>query len=380
MNVRRFDTRSHREGLGTADAPCGERTILTDQEFRRMIAVERKRSERSGKCFLLMLVDIADEMPVRHTGTVLDRIVVSLTSSTRETDVIGWYEGRRVVGVMFTEICPEDRQANVDGLMGRVVDSLRGKLTAAQFDYINLSFHLYPDEWNHDGDSPSNPKLYADVVDRERTRKPLRIIKRAMDIAGSLFVLLCLSPVLLAIAIAVKCTSKGPVFFRQRRIGEFGNPFWMLKFRSMSANNDSTSHKQYAEQWIAGVASRNVGKDGQAVYKLTRDSRITPIGAILRRSSLDELPQLFNVLKGEMSLVGPRPPIDYEVEKYDLWHRARLIAAKPGITGLWQVNGRNRIPFNEMVRLDLTYAKKWSPWLDLKILLRTPRAIINGAH
>lgn len=380
MKVRRLNTRSHREGLSTADEPCGERTILIGQEFRRTIAVERKRSERSGKSFLLMLVEVAEEMPGRHSSTVLDRIVLALTNSTRDTDVIGWYEDRRIVGAMFTEICPEDRQANVDGLMARVVDSLRSKLTAAQFDYINLSFHLYPDEWNHDSDNPTNPKLYADVADRERSRKPLRAIKRAMDIAGSLFVVLCLSPLLAAIAIAIKCTSKGPVFFLQRRIGEFGNPFWMLKFRSMSADSDSTSHKKYAEQWIAGVAARNVGKDGKAVYKLTRDSRITPIGAILRRSSLDELPQLFNVLKGEMSLVGPRPPIDYEVEKYDVWHRARLIAAKPGITGLWQVAGRNRIPFNDMVRLDLTYAKKWSPWLDLKILLRTPRAIINGAH
>ena len=132
---------------------------------------------------------------------------------------------------------------------------------------------------------------------------------------------------------------------------------------------------------IAGTAERKPSNgNGESVYKLTDDPRITPIGRFLRRTSLDELPQFFNVLMGQMSLVGPRPPINYEVEAYDLWHRRRVLEAKPGITGLWQVNGRNRIKFDEMVRLDLTYARTWSPWLDLKILMRTPRAMADGAH
>src|SRR5205814_3012257 len=118
----------------------------------------------------------------------------------------------------------------------------------------------------------------------------------------------------------------------------------------------------------------------EGVYNLTSDCRITSVGAILRSSSLDELPQFFNVLKGEMSLVGPRPSLAYEVAAYDLWHRRRLLEVKPGITGLWQVNGRNRIKFDEMVRLDLAYAETWSHWLDIKILLRTPRAVLEGAQ
>jgi lipopolysaccharide/colanic/teichoic acid biosynthesis glycosyltransferase len=117
----------------------------------------------------------------------------------------------------------------------------------------------------------------------------------------------------------------------------------------------------------------------QGVYKLTKDSRITPVGAFLRKTSMDELPQFLNVLKGEMSLVGPRPPIPYEVEAYDIWHRRRLLEAKPGITGLWQVCGRSRVNFDDMVRLDLQYARTWSLWMDIKILLRTPGAVLLGA-
>ncbi len=119
-------------------------------------------------------------------------------------------------------------------------------------------------------------------------------------------------------------------------------------------------------------------QNGQTTFKLTRDPRVTPIGRFLRRTSLDELPQFFNVLLGEMSLVGPRPPIAYEFEAYDIWHKRRLLAVKPGITGLWQVKGRSRVTFDEMVRLDLRYASSWSLWLDIKILLETPRAVIGG--
>ena len=155
----------------------------------------------------------------------------------------------------------------------------------------------------------------------------------------------------------------------------------------MHAGNDSSVHKEYVEQLIAGNAQRipsngNGNGDGTGVYKLTNDPRVTRVGTFLRRSSLDELPQLFNVLMGDMSLVGPRPAIPYEVAAYQTWHRRRVLEVKPGITGLWQINGRCRLSFDEMVRLDLRYAKAWSPWFDIKILLRTPRAVLlgEGAH
>jgi lipopolysaccharide/colanic/teichoic acid biosynthesis glycosyltransferase len=147
----------------------------------------------------------------------------------------------------------------------------------------------------------------------------------------------------------------------------------------MHMNNDSSEHEEYVRQLIAGQEEmKSANGNGGGVFKLTNDSRITPVGRFLRRSSLDELPQLINVLRGEMSLVGPRPPVPYEVEAYATWHRRRVLEAKPGITGLWQVHGRSRVEFDEMVRMDLRYARDCSPLLDLKILLQTPKAVVSG--
>jgi lipopolysaccharide/colanic/teichoic acid biosynthesis glycosyltransferase len=200
-----------------------------------------------------------------------------------------------------------------------------------------------------------------------------------MDIIGSTLLLILLSPFFLLIGLAVKTTSKGPILFKQQRIGQYGKPFTFLKFRSMHADNDPAIHQEYVMKLIAGTAPSHARDgDNAVVYKLTKDSRITPFGAFLRRSSLDELPQLLNVLLGEMSLVGPRPALPYEVAAYQTWHRRRVLEVKPGITGLWQVNGRCRLKFDDMVRLDLRYARVWSPWLDIKILIRTPKAVLSG--
>ena len=200
-----------------------------------------------------------------------------------------------------------------------------------------------------------------------------------MDFMGSLCGLAILSPLLVTLAIAVKLTSKGPIFFRQQRVGQYGRPFTFLKFRSMYTANNHAVHQDYVKKFIAGAHTGGQAADAKTpTFKLTNDPRITPLGRVLRKTSLDELPQLINVLRGEMSLVGPRPPIPYEVEYYDIWHKRRFLAVKPGITGLWQVNGRSRTTFDEMVRLDLQYAKSWSLALDIKILLQTPRAIFSG--
>jgi lipopolysaccharide/colanic/teichoic acid biosynthesis glycosyltransferase len=146
----------------------------------------------------------------------------------------------------------------------------------------------------------------------------------------------------------------------------------------MYFQNDAKIHRDYVRELISGNEAHQEQKGHSGVYKLKDDPRVTPVGRFLRKISLDELPQFFNVLKGEMSLVGPRPPIPYEVEAYDIWHRRRFLEVKPGITGLWQVEGRSKVKFDEMVRLDLKYAKTWSPWLDIKILLRTPTAVLRG--
>jgi lipopolysaccharide/colanic/teichoic acid biosynthesis glycosyltransferase len=363
----------------SVDGLSAEERILTEREFKSTISRERKRTERSKKPFLLVLVGL-DGLRSNGNGKALDKILSALALSTRETDVTGWYENNSVVGALFTELGEENRKTIHSTMMTRISATLRNNLSPQQFSQINLSFVWFPEEWNHDLPSrPSNPALYPDLDHRDNAKKFFCVIKRIMDIVGSAFALVLFAPILLTVAVAVKLTSKGPVFFRQNRVGQYGKQFVFLKFRSMYVDNDASAHKAYVKQLIAGNAkSQSANGNGNGFFKLTGDKRITRIGGILRRTSLDELPQFINVLRGEMSLVGPRPAIVYEVENYDIWHRRRVVEAKPGITGLWQVNGRSRVKFDDMVRLDLRYAKTWSPWMDLKILMRTPAAVVFG--
>jgi exopolysaccharide biosynthesis polyprenyl glycosylphosphotransferase len=214
-------------------------------------------------------------------------------------------------------------------------------------------------------------------------REPLsdvsRFIKRASDIVIASIAIILLAPVWLLIAILIKLESRGPIIFKQERVGMDGRIFLFYKFRTMKVNNDDAVHREYLKQYISGDEETNLGDDEKPVFKLKDDSRVTKIGKRLRRLSLDELPQLLNVIRGDMSVVGPRPPIPYEVEAYQLWHRKRL-DMKPGITGLWQVSGRNRLTFDEMVKLDLYYIENWSLLLDLKIILRTLPAMLRGEN
>jgi len=212
---------------------------------------------------------------------------------------------------------------------------------------------------------------------REPLSNVARILKRTFDLVVSALAILLLFPLWLLIALLIKLDSKGPVFYTQERVGMDGRLFLLYKFRTMKAGADPELHREYQKAFIAGRAEANLGDDSKPTYKLLTDPRITRIGKFLRRTSLDEVPQLFNVLSGDMSVVGPRPPIPYEVEAYELWHRKRL-DMKPGVTGLWQVSGRNRLPFEEMVRLDLFYIENWSLLLDLKIILRTGFVMLGG--
>jgi lipopolysaccharide/colanic/teichoic acid biosynthesis glycosyltransferase len=246
-------------------------------------------------------------------------------------------------------------------------------------EQLGLSFYCFPDDWKPGEPGQPLANLYPDLVERNEARRASHALKRVIDVLGSGLALLLLLPVLAVVAVAIKLTSPGPVLFRQTRVGQYGASFTCLKFRSMHAACDPAVHKEYVTRFIAGdVAPGASAGNGQTVYKLTRDPRLTPIGGFLRKTSLDEFPQFFNVLRGEMSLVGPRPPIPYEIEAYDVWHRRRLLEVKPGVTGLWQVTGRSRLRFDDMVRLDLRYASTWSVWLDLKILVRTPYAVFSG--
>ena len=380
MNVRRSGHHGIMLSPISEATPLEERAVLRAEDFRRMITIERKRSERSRKPFMLLLLDMGDDLPSEKNGKILGRILSALSASTRDTDVTGWYSDNCVVGVMFTEISHGEGASTPSTIITRVTQTLQKNLSLEQFNKVTLSFHVFPEGWDEEAEQgPTNRTLYPDLSEREDGRKLSRLTKRMMDVVGSSLALAFFSPLFLVIAAAVKLTSSGPVFFRQRRVGQHGNTFVFLKFRSMYTNNDAKVHKQYVQKLIAGKADKHPSSgNGQGVYKLTKDSRITRVGAFLRKTSLDELPQFLNVLKGEMSLVGPRPPIPYEVEAYDIWHRRRLLEAKPGITGLWQVSGRSRVKFDDMVRLDLQYARNWSPWMDIKILLRTPSAMVLG--
>jgi lipopolysaccharide/colanic/teichoic acid biosynthesis glycosyltransferase len=353
--------------------------VLSEEAFRRMISQERKRSERSQRPFALLLIDTVRSQPSDKQGRVLLDMLAALRGATRETDVTGWYTTNSVMGVVFTEIVLEN-SAVLSTILSRIGAVLRGRLDTDQFSQIKFSFHVFPQDGDsRDPERHSNPTLYPDLKKRQESNHLGRATKRLIDVLGSLSLLAILSPVFFVIAAAIKLNSRGPVLFRQKRIGEHGTPFTFLKFRSMYEDNDASEHEEYVRRLIAGQAERkSANGNEEGVYKLTNDPRVTPVGRILRRSSLDELPQLINVLCGEMSLVGPRPPVRYEVEAYEVWHRGRLLEAKPGITGLWQVSGRSRVGFDDMVRLDLRYARTWSPWIDIKILLRTPAAVLSG--
>ncbi len=357
------------------------REILSEETFKHMIAVERKRTERSREPFLLMLLEPGNRQISEKNGKALDKMLCVLLLFIRETDVIGWYKDQAVIGVIFTGLASDDKNSILSAILSRVSNTLRDKLTPDQFNQVSISFHFFPDDWDHDTPGrPSNLTLYQDLLSVETGKSSLLRIKQAIDIVGSALLLIASTPLFLMIALAIKASSKGPVLFRQLRVGQYGQSFTFLKFRSMHIGNDENVHKEYATKLITGVGdSHQSNGSGERVFKLTNDTRITRVGRFLRRTSLDELPQLFNVLKGDMSLVGPRPPLPYEVAAYQTWHRRRVLQVKPGITGLWQVTGRSKVKFDDMVRLDLQYATSWSPLLDVKILMLTPRAVLMGA-
>ena len=378
-SARQIDPR-----LGYSSVGASKRRIFDEDFFHYFVSLERKRAERARASFLLVLLDLTAFLEDNKCKKLLPQILSSLSAIIRETDTIGWHKSGSMLGILFMDISTAKRDSIVGGLLSRASGFLYNDLRFDQFNLVTVSHHVFPEEWDCDvAQRPSHPKLYPDIEKRDQTSKTYLWMKRATDIFGSALGLLVFAPVFLIIAALIKLGSKGPVFFRQQRIGQFGEPFKFLKFRSMQAGNDSKVHQDYMKQLISGTAERQpTNGNGNGVYKLTQDSRVTPIGAFLRRTSLDELPQLYNVLRGEMSLVGPRPAIPYEVKAYDIWHRRRVLDAKPGITGLWQVSGRSRIGFDEMVRLDVRYSVKRSFWLDIKILLLTPCAVImgEGAH
>jgi lipopolysaccharide/colanic/teichoic acid biosynthesis glycosyltransferase len=345
--------------------------VIQEATFVQLLRLERRRTERSGKQFMLVLISAED---FRTGGILLNHVVTAVSSSTRETDVLGWYERDVTLGLLMTEIGHPDTAA-IDTIIQKISAAIENAVGPESFGRLTLIFRLFPQEMEKGTSDKETFTFYPDLSKRHALKRQSAGLKRAMDILGSIVALVLFLIPLALITLLVKLTSEGPAFFCQKRVGQCGKEFIFFKFRTMYANNDSAIHREYIAKLIAG--SGDLG-NGKGIYKLINDPRITPLGRFLRKTSLDELPQFVNVLMGDMSLVGPRPPLPYEYERYQTWHKRRVLELKPGLTGLWQVEGRSRTTFDEMVRMDLRYANIRSLWVDCKILLRTPAAMLTG--
>jgi len=344
--------------------------IIGEEMFRGVLIRERKRADRSHESFSVLVLEMpGDGRPSwRHA-------IEALAAVKRDMDIVGWLKRERILALMLPS-ATEENGSRPRALEEHVRAELAKRLDPVTLLGVSIGVHVHPATPAVAAAHGESVEPLLQALKKDRLRPIASFGKRALDIVGSLALLVVLAPVLLVVAALVKLTSAGPVLFRQTRVGEHGKPFKMLKFRTMRVNADDRVHREYIASLIAAGQQGTAAKDG--VFKIMNDPRVTPVGRVLRKTSLDELPQFMNVLLGSMSLVGPRPPIPYEVEQYKPWHHRRVLDAKPGITGLWQVTGRSRTSFDDMVRLDLRYAKSCSLWTDIKILLATPRAVFSG--
>jgi len=285
--------------------------------------------------------------------------------------------GDRILGALsdFKEVAGEQKVQDVYITIPSEREKVKALIEEAY--ELGINVHIVPDLFNllirevefENVGSLTLLRLFKPTLDGWE-----RLLKRMEDLVVAVVLLIIFSPVMAAIALAIKLDSPGPVIYKQLRHGKDGKPFWFYKFRSMYADVDDAKHRALAKQLIK---TNNPVDEKRGLYKLAEDERITPVGRIIRKFNLDEIPQLWNVIRGEMALVGPRPPLPYEYEEYEEYYKKRL-AIKPGITGLWQVSGLHKLSFEEMVALDLRYINEWSLWLDIKILLETIPVVLFG--
>jgi len=363
------DVRRGTERVSRAQSRSARLQAVDESLFRDILIREWRRAERFDQSFALILV-AGPADPSTPWSAVSDTMMIL----KHETDVLGWFVRDRVLGVLRPD-CNHTNLPAVHDFERRVRRELDERLDPGVAASLSVGVHV-PVSGSRSGASQGDP-VFEELRDERGHSRVRAVAKRVLDIVGSSVLLLLLLPLLMFIALLVKLTSSGAVFFRQVRIGASGKPFTMLKFRTMRVDADHALHRKYVTEFIkAGAVAAPA--DGGALFKIVDDPRVTFMGRLLRKTSLDELPQLWNVIRGDMSLVGPRPPLAYEVEQYKRWHYRRVLEAKPGITGLWQVTGRSRTSFDDMVRLDLRYVQNQSAWTDIKILLATPRAVISG--
>ena len=341
--------------------------LLLKSEFLNRLRTEKRRVDRSKAPLSLVLFYFREKG--ESSRDAVQKFLTTLEKNTRESDIKGWVD-EGVIGL----ILPDTDKNGTNHCVEKIANGNgNGSYSVVTGTYPNdLVQELLTEE-------KSEPNFFPLDLD-ETTKLPgFQItLKRMMDILGSVVGLILFSPLILIAAMAVKVTSPGPIIFRQSRFGRKGVRFPFYKFRSMYWDTDDHIHREYVANLIKGEIEKiNQGEKEAPLFKMKSDPRVTPVGKVIRKTSIDELPQFLNVLKGEMSLVGPRPPLPYEVEKYELWHLRRILEVKPGMTGLWQVDGRSTTSFDDMVRLDLRYVQNWSLWLDIKILLKTIRAVLH---
>ena len=343
--------------------------VLGEGLFKDALVRERKRADRLGPPFAVLVVDGGNSSSEgRHWVPILR----TLAAVKRDVDVVGWLEQGAVLGLLL----PEASGKGALKVKHRLRREIARRLGDAALAALSIRLYAHGEQFEPEGAALPSVDLLVEAFVEQRSHPWRDAAKRGFDILSSLGLLVLFAPVLLWVYTAVKWTSPGPALFRQIRVGRRGEMFTMLKFRTMYVDAGHGIHQDYVNWFI--TSSGRQPRTGNEVFKLTNDPRITPAGRFLRKTSLDELPQFWNVLRGDMSLVGPRPPLPFEVERYQPWHRRRVLEAKPGVTGLWQVEGRSRTTFDEMVRLDLRYARTHSLWSDIRILAATPRAMLSG--
>jgi exopolysaccharide biosynthesis polyprenyl glycosylphosphotransferase len=338
--------------------------VLARAEFLRMIQREKRRTDRSHSALSLAVLDF-DCGLAGARDTLLDRVCAMV----RETDYVAAID---VDGIAV--LLPDTGEAGLRSFLDKVALARLGLV-------LSVTGATYSD--------PAFDRLMSERVAAARSRHAMDapvappsetgyVLKRALDVVGAAFALIALLPLMVVVALLIKLTSRGPVIFTQQRIGQGGKPFVFYKFRSMRTGNDDRVHRDYVAGLIDGShASGNNHAHEAGSFKMKEDPRVTPIGRFIRKTSIDEIPQFFNVLKGDMSLVGPRPAVPYEVDRYKGWHRRRVFELKPGLTGIWQVHGRSRVTFDEMVRMDLRYLRQCSLLFDLKILAKTVGVVLR---
>ena len=364
-----------RQGAGAAETalPAAEyhRHVLPPAAFGARVQREKRRCERSAAALSVVVYQhVPDDADAcAPLGQLLD----ALYGLTREGDVLG-----RLSNGAIALLCTDTDEAGVRAVIAKVA----ARVGALPFKPVTAT---YPNQlFDAIGRAVELPREGGDLLAIEGIPESRRGYagKRLLYVTAALIALIALAPLMLLTALAIACDSRGPIIYRQRRIGLGGAPFVFYKFRSMWTGVDDRIHRDFALRFIKRGDAAKTTAGATDTYKLKSDSRITRVGRFIRKTSIDELPQLFNVLKGDMSLVGPRPPLPYEAANYEPWHLRRVLAIKPGITGLWQVDGRSRVGFNEMVRMDLRYIRDCSALLDLKILAKTVLVVLscNGAR